>query len=175
MKRNEITIRPAHSSDIYAMQTLRNMGWQDNYVNPETGVTHELLEEQIVPLPPTQANLDYNRAILNNPNNAPNNLVAEIAGLIVGVVFYELQANGEGETGVFVDRHYRGERVGTMLLDELVNRTKNTLFVNIFADNPSRGLYTKFGFVEEGEEFNVNLASQAYLPAQRLVLKREQA
>lgn len=171
MKRNQIIIRPAHQEDVYAMQTLRNMGWQDNFENPQTGVTQELLED-LAPLPPVQANIEYNRKIIENPNNASNNLVAEHDGLVIGVVFYEIRDNGEAETQVFVDRHYRGEHVGTMLLEELIARTKNTLFVNIFTQNPSRGLYKNFGFVEEGSEFAVNFNQTAYLPAQRLVLHR---
>jgi GNAT superfamily N-acetyltransferase len=102
-------------------------------------------------------------------------LVAIIDGQIVGVVFYETLENGNGHAGVFVDREYRGQGIGSKLLISLVARTDTTLEVIIFARNKAQEFYKKFGFVEAGPEFLHHFSNGrgAYLPAQRLILKTE--
>ncbi len=165
-------IRSAKSEDVIPVQELRKLGWQDNYVNPETGVTKELLVTKLASLPVLQSDVDYFISMLQKAGNKDKNLVATYGEKIVGVVFYDELSNGNGDIGVFVDRKYRAQGIGTALLKELVNKTTNTLEVTIFAKNKSRSLYEKFGFKVEGPEEKHFFDEKIYLPSQRLVLQR---
>lgn len=167
-----VVIRPASLTDVYRAQELRKLGWQDNYVYPEGGVTRALLQTKLAALPVIQADLTYYTETLRQPENAPYNLVAEMDGAVCGVVFYELQPDGSGDIGVFVDKAFRGRGIGSQLLQALIEKTTNPLQVTIFARNPSRTLYKKFGFVEEGPEARHYFSDNIYLPIQKLVLVR---
>ena len=80
-------IRLARAEDAVSVQELRKLGWQDNYVSPETGVTANLLKEDLASLPVPQSDIDHYIAMLHNDSNKEFNLVAELDGAIVGVVF----------------------------------------------------------------------------------------
>jgi GNAT superfamily N-acetyltransferase len=162
-----IEIRPATEQDVLEMQTLRKEGWQDNYVNEETGVTKDILVNELATLPVPEPDLIYNKETLNQPINKGKSLVAVQEGKIVGVVFYD-----KGDIGVFVDRNQRGRGVGSMLLESLIRNTDSDIEVTIFAKNQSRNLYKKFGFVEEGEEGIHTFREGVALPIQKLVLRR---
>jgi len=166
-------IRPANINDAKKVQELRKLGWRDNYESPETGVTREILENDLAKLPVPDSDIKYFQKTLSNPESRKFNLVAiDENGEIIGVVFYELLPNGNGDIGVFVDREHRGKGVGTALLEELISRTTNDLEVTIFAKNRSRGLYKKCGFKEEGEEGTHVFKEGISLPILRLVLRR---
>src|SRR5262245_25928347 len=114
----DIQIRPATENDVLAMQTLRKTGWQDNYVNEETGVTKEILENELAKLPPSEKDLEYNINNLAKPENKDRNLVAVVNGEIIGTVFYD-----HGDIAVFVGRDFRGHGIGSKLLKTLVDST----------------------------------------------------
>ena len=161
-------IRTATEKDIPQIQILRKLGWQDNYVNEETGVTKEILETELAKLPVPNSDIEYNKKILNDPANKDKNLVTVEGDKVIGVVFYD-----RGDIGVFVDRGHRGRGIGSRLLDELISRTDSEIEVTIFSKNPSRNLYKKHGFVEDGEEKIHTFREGVSLPTQKLVLKRE--
>lgn len=165
-------LRSVEEGDVERVQTLRKIGWQDNYVNPESGVTKEVLEKELASLPVPQKDIDYYLALISKGENAAGNIVAVMDGIVVGTVFYEQLENGNGDIGVFVDRDYRGKGIGSALLEELIKRTTNILEVTIFAKNQSRNLYKKFGFVEEGPETKHYFRDSIYLPTQKLILRR---
>jgi RimJ/RimL family protein N-acetyltransferase len=167
-----IEVRQAQREDALKVQELRKKGWQDNYVNEETGVTRDILEKKLASLPVPQSDIDYYISTIEKEENRDKSLVAVKDGKIIGVVFYETLENGNSDIGIFVDEKFRGKGVGTKLLDELIKRTTNTLEVTIFAKNKSRQLYKKFGFTEVGEEEKHYFEDNIYLPIQRLVLSR---
>ncbi|MDD3647561.1 MAG: GNAT family N-acetyltransferase [Candidatus Dojkabacteria bacterium] len=165
-------IQPLTEKEVIDAQVLRKQGWQDNYVNPETGVTQEILVTELASLPVPQKDIDYNLETISKPENKDNNLVAIQDGEVAGVVFYEQLENGNGDIGVFVKRGHRGQGIGTRLLQELIARTDNSLEVTIFARNRSRALYKKLGFKEVGDEGKHVFRVGVSLPIQRLVLVR---
>lgn len=168
----DMTIRPAVAQDVLKVQELRNLGWQDNYVNEETGVTKDLLVNKFASLPPPQPAIDYFLNLLANPKNKEKNLVAIIDNQIVGVIFYEELQNGNGSIGVFVDKKYRGKGIGTELLQKLIGCTNNNLEVEIYSKNKSKHLYEKCGFAVVGDEGKFYLDKDAYLPTLRLTFER---
>lgn len=166
-------IRSAQADDAVRVQELRKIGWQDNYVHPETGVTKEILRDELAKLPVPDSDIQYYLATLSSPENGKFNLVAvDDSGEVVGTIFYEQLKSGNGDIGVFVDREHRGKGIGSALLEALIARTSNDLEVTIFARNKSRKLYKKFGFVEEGDEGMHTFREGVSLPIQRLVLRR---
>lgn len=172
-KPGEYKIRSAAEADVIAVQTLRKHGWQDNYVNPETGVTRDVLKTKLATLPVPQEDVEYYLQTLARPENRNLNLVAVDAnGDVIGTVFFERTQAGTGDIGVFVHRDHRGKGIGSALLKALINATQVDLEVTIFARNRSRGLYKRFGFQEEGEEFYHEFEEGIGLPVQRLVLRR---
>ncbi len=168
----DTAIRPAREEDTVRVQELRKRGWQDSYVNDETGVTKELLVTQIAKLPVPKSDIEHYHKMLAKPENQNKNLVAIIGDKIIGTVFYDMLENGNGDIGVFVDSKYRGQGIGTKLLRELIMRTPTSLEVTIFAKNKSRELYKKCGFKEVGLEQKHYFTEGVYLPIQRLVLAR---
>ncbi len=167
-----LIIRPATNDDAYRAQELRKLGWQDNYVYPQGGVTSEVLEERLAVMPPSDSDVNYFRETINKAENAGKLLVAEVAGLVVGVCFYETLENGNGDIGVFIDKSYRGQKIGSRLLGTLIEKTSNNLEVTIFSHNKSRNLYKQFRFVEAGEESIYYFDDNVFLPTQRLMLER---
>lgn len=173
MKQENISIRPALAVDAQEVQKLRKQGWQDNYVHEETGVTKELLINDIAKLPVEEKNIVWYQQTLRKPLNHEKNLVAVLHDKIIGTVFYDTLENGHGDIGVFVDRDFRGMNIGSMLLEALIARTASNLEVTIFAKNRSRGLYKKYGFEESGPEEKHYFKDNIYLPVQKLLLKRD--
>ncbi|MFA5987202.1 MAG: GNAT family N-acetyltransferase [Candidatus Paceibacterota bacterium] len=169
----EYKIRSAIVSDVEDVQRLRKEGWQDNYVNEETGVTKELLVNKLAKLPASQEDKNYFINTLSKPENKDKNLVAASDGGVIGVALYETLENGDGYIGVFIDRGYRGQGIGTDLLKELIKRTTNNLMVEIFSKNPSRKLYKNLGFVEDGPIGKCYFDKNIYLPTQKLILHRK--
>lgn len=74
----DLEILPATEPDIQKIQELRKICWQDNYINPETEVTEEVLQTQLAKLPVSESDISYFRDhMLSNPENSPSNLVAK--------------------------------------------------------------------------------------------------
>lgn len=172
MNLETITVRPATTDDAYSAQILRKHAWQARYVSPETGVTKELIETEIAPLPPSKTDLDYYAKLLSKPANKGRNLVALLNGDVIGTVFYDELADSIGDIGVFVADDYNDKGVGGKLLDALIKATNNSLQVEIYARNPSRGFYKAHGFIEVGNETKHYFNDSAYLPVQVLRLIR---
>lgn len=136
-------------------------------------MTEEVLQTQLAKLPVSESDISYFRDhMLSNPENSPSNLVAKIKNIVVGVIFYEIQQDKSGEIGVFIDREYRGQKIGSKLLEALITKTTNDLQVTIFAKNRSRQLYKQHGFLEDGPETTHTFFEGIYLPVQTLRLKR---
>lgn len=154
------------------MQILRNSGWQDSYVYEEGGVTREILESTLAALPPSDEDIGYFVNTISKPENADKNLVAITDTKVVGAVLYEMLPNGTGDIGVFVARDFRGNGIGSKLLERLLDSTTEPLQVVIFARNRSRSLYKKFGFIEEGIEDVHYFDEKTYLPIQTLSMNR---
>jgi len=82
-------------------------------------------------------------------------LVAEVAGEIVGQIHVDATRHGFGEIGMAVAREWRGRGVGSALMATAIEWSRaqglHKLSLSVFAHNEAAiGLYRKFGFVEEG-------------------------
>jgi ribosomal protein S18 acetylase RimI-like enzyme len=82
-------------------------------------------------------------------------LVAEVAGEIVGQIHVDATRHGFGEIGMAVAQEWRGRGVGSALMAAAIEwareRGLHKLSLSVFAHNEAAiALYRKFGFVEEG-------------------------
>ena len=82
-------------------------------------------------------------------------LVAEVAGEIVGQIHVDATRHGFGEIGMAVAREWRGRGVGSALMATAIEWSRaqglHKLSLSVFAHNTAAiALYRKFGFVEEG-------------------------
>ena len=85
-------------------------------------------------------------------------LVAEVAGEIVGQIHVDATPHGFGEIGMAVAREWRGRGVGSALMTTAIEWSRaqglHKLSLSVFAHNTAAiALYHKFGFVEEGRRF----------------------
>lgn len=166
-----VTVRQAIAGDAQAVQELRKNAWRKRYINEDTGVTKDVLSNELATLPVQPEDIKYylENILAANPKE---NLVAILDGTVIGVVFYETLKNGAGDIGVFIADTYNDKGVGDALLERLISQTHNDLEVSIFARNPSRTFYKKHGFVEEGKEHLHEFRRGVSLPIQKLVLHR---
>lgn len=82
-------------------------------------------------------------------------LVAEVAGEIVGSIHVQPSKHGYGEIGMAVQSDWRGRGVGTALMVAAIDWARDhglhKLSLSVFAHNEAAiALYRKFGFVDEG-------------------------
>ena len=165
-------IRPATVEDADAVQRLRKHAWRARYLHPSTGVTKEVLENELAVLPPTQQDLGRYSSMLADPRNQGRNLVAVVDQRVVGTVTYGRREDGTGDTGVFVAEDFNGTGVGDALLQSLLRGTDEPLEVAVFACNPSREFYRRHGFEESGPESIHQFRAGVSLPVQVLRLSR---
>jgi predicted N-acetyltransferase YhbS len=159
--------------DADSVQRIRKHAWRARYLHPASGVTPQVLEEELAVLPPTEADLAYFQSMLAKPCNAGRNLVAVRDGQVIGALTYDRASKNEpGCVGVFVAAGLDRMGVGDALLSALLASTSESLEVFIFARNPSWSFYRRHGFVQEGSEFEESFREGVSLPVQRLVLER---
>jgi RimJ/RimL family protein N-acetyltransferase len=84
-------------------------------------------------------------------------LVAEVAGEIVGSIHVQPSKHGYGEIGMAVKSDWRGHGVGTALMAAAIDWARDhglhKLSLSVFAHNDAAiALYRKFGFVDEGRQ-----------------------
>lgn len=96
----QTNLRVATSTDADAVQRLRKHAWRARYQHPQTGVTQQVLNDELAVLPPTGQDLERYRQMLNDPRNHERNLVVEVDSRIVGTVTYQRSDEGVGEIGV---------------------------------------------------------------------------
>jgi hypothetical protein len=60
----ECSVRPATIDDVDTVQRLRKHAWRARYWHPETGVTQQVLDEELAVLPPTKSDLAHFAAML---------------------------------------------------------------------------------------------------------------
>jgi RimJ/RimL family protein N-acetyltransferase len=82
-------------------------------------------------------------------------LVAVVADVVVGELRVESSYFGFGEIGMMVASGWRSEGIGSALVAAAIDFAQeqglHKLSLSVFPHNkPARGLYEKFGFVEEG-------------------------
>jgi RimJ/RimL family protein N-acetyltransferase len=87
--------------------------------------------------------------------NLDGAFVAVAGDEIVGLLHVEATGFGFGELGMLVARDWRGQGVGSALVEAAIGwareRDLHKLSLSVFAHNEAAiALYRKFGFVEEG-------------------------
>jgi RimJ/RimL family protein N-acetyltransferase len=87
--------------------------------------------------------------------NLDGGFVAVAGDEIVGLLHVEATGFGFGELGMLVARDWRGQGVGSALVEAAIGwareRDLHKLSLSVFAHNEAAiALYRKFGFVEEG-------------------------
>ena len=88
-------------------------------------------------------------------SSADGSFVAVADGRIVGLIHVEVSRHGFGEFGMLVDRDWRGQGVGSALVQAAIGWARgqglHKLCLEVFAHNTAAiALYRKSGFVEEG-------------------------
>lgn len=86
-------------------------------------------------------------------------LKGEPIGMAVLYLSPLLKIKHQCEIGIIVSQHYRGEGVGTALMEKLIYEAIKTfhmewLFLHVFDGNPAIKLYKKFKFKETGRHYN---------------------
>jgi RimJ/RimL family protein N-acetyltransferase len=81
--------------------------------------------------------------------------VAEAGGEIVGTINIDVGRFGTGDLGMLVDAAWRGQGVGSALMDAAIAWSReqglHKLCLEVFpANTPAVALYRKYGFAEEG-------------------------
>ncbi|MEA3396751.1 MAG: GNAT family N-acetyltransferase [Chloroflexota bacterium] len=103
-------------------------------------------------------------AVLHNPQAVSGHLllVAEAGETLVGVARLfplpgDLRNGRAGESGIFVLPLFRGQKIGTALMRELLRRAATLEYTRVVltvlsANQRAIRLYRKFGFVKEGRQ-----------------------
>lgn len=103
-------------------------------------------------------------AALHNPQTVSDHLllVAEVGKTLVGVArLFPLPGDSEngrvGELSIFVCPAFRGQKIGTALLQELLRQVATLEYTRVVltvlsANQRAIRLYRKFGFVKEGRQ-----------------------
>ncbi len=88
-------------------------------------------------------------------------LTATIDGVPCGLATLYLQPYRQlahqCEMGIILDKAFRGNRIGELLMERLMDLAKNTfrieiLHLQVYGENPAMRLYKKFGFHEFGRQ-----------------------
>ena len=99
---------------------------------------------------------------INTFNQNPDSiiLIAELENQIVGLLFFKSNSKKKnshtGEFGVSVHPNFQGVGIGRLLIERLIDWTKNNIhiekvYLNVFGTNQNAiKLYKNLGFIEEG-------------------------
>jgi len=145
-------IRPATEDDRGAIDTINRCAWSSGIT------TSELLEQRhglIGGRPWTERITDDIAAHLAQPD--VTTFVAEQDDRIIGYAAAQIRQDGPSDVGVVsynaVDPNYRGQGVGTALLEHVMRYLKEQgarvlEVVTLEADMPARHVYERMGFQE---------------------------
>jgi RimJ/RimL family protein N-acetyltransferase len=133
----EFVVRPASAADARAM------------AEAFAAVAGE--RDRIATEPPVD--VDERAALF--ARTAAGSIIAVAGDQVVGMIHVEASRHGFGESGMFVDRGWRGRGVGSALVQAAIGWARgqglHKLSLEVFAHNTAAiGLYRKAGFVEEG-------------------------
>jgi RimJ/RimL family protein N-acetyltransferase len=144
----QFVIRTAQPDDAEAMLA---------YIQPVAEET-EFFVLQPGEFPPTEEERTWIKDHLDHPGKIL--LLAEAEGTIIGNLNFEVGPHRRiahrGNLGIAVVKEWRGRRVGTALLQALLDWAESSSVIekvclDVFATNsPAIGLYKKLGFIEEG-------------------------
>jgi len=137
MPMTQVVVRPAVAGDAHAM------------AESFAAVAEE--RDGIATEPPV--NIEERTALF--ASSADGSFVAVADGRIVGLIHVEVSRHGFGEFGMLVDRDWRGQGVGSALVQAAISRARSQglhkLCLEVFVHNKAAiALYRKSGFVEEG-------------------------
>lgn len=145
----DITIRNAHSKDAQRL------------IDINTAIVGESL---YMMREPEELNYTLNGEIsrINNFNESEGSLylVAETGGTVAGYIDFQngflRRTSHAGNFSIFIDKNYREEGIGKMLLQTLIEWAEQNPLIEkitlaVFSTNErAQGLYRKLGFIVEG-------------------------
>ncbi len=142
----DVTIRPPTPEDAFDIRRIQAEGWLDNNLCPETGVTREFLKtHRSISLPPSEEKVAETKKTIEE--NQGNYFVATVEDTVVGWIMGRAKEDGIYSFGIYVDRRYRDQGVGTKLMTVFMdqNQGKKTS-IDVSASN-TEGIkfYEKFG------------------------------
>lgn len=162
----EITIRPPTPEDAFDIRRIQAEGWLDNNLSPDTGVTQEFLRtHRGISIPPSEEKVVETKHMIEE--NQGNYFVATIENKVVGWIMGRAKEDGIYSFGIYVDRLYRNQRVGTKLMTVFMERNggKKTS-IDVSASN-TEGIkfYEKFGLrIARYDKHYLNDDKSVYLP-----------
>jgi ribosomal protein S18 acetylase RimI-like enzyme len=145
----EITIRPPTPEDAYDIRRIQAEGWLDNNLSPDTGVTHEFLKtHRGISIPPSEEKVTETKRMIEE--NQGDYFVATIDNKVVGWIMGRTKEDGIFSFGIYVDRLFRNQKVGTKLITVFMERNGGKkISIDVSASN-TEGIkfYEKFGLRE---------------------------
>lgn len=159
-----ITVKQATKSDIPQMYTIDVNGWHQNFVDEARGVTLEIIKTK------------YGK-VLNDPHKitafgetvlspAQVSFVAKEGEQVVGWVNLEnLNTPDISWLNIYIDQHWQGEGIGSLLMQEIISRYGDTVEIHIATPEKANliGFYKKFGFVEYPVEGRIEGPGNLYM------------
>ncbi|MEK3715314.1 arsinothricin resistance N-acetyltransferase ArsN1 family A [Paenibacillus sp. FSL R7-0333] len=154
---NTLTVRQAKPTDIKSVLRIYNQG----------------IEDRIATLETEMKDLSYMEAWFNDHQDRFSVLVAEREGEVIGWASlnpysHRCAYNGVADLSVYIDRSFRGQGVGSSLLESLHKVAKENSFYKMvlftFPFNESgQGLYRKMGYREVGVFEKQGMLDEAFI------------
>lgn len=159
-------IRNAKSEDAYDIRRIQAEGWLDNNLSPDTGVTREFLKtHRGISLPPSEEKVAETKRMIEK--NQGNYFVATIENKVVGWIMGRAKEDGIFSFGIYVDRLFRNQRVGTKLMMVFMERNgarKISIDVSV-SNREGIRFYEKFGLkIARYEKHYLSDDKLVYLP-----------
>lgn len=175
MAAEKIIVREVNSSDFYRITQHYSEFYDEIKEDASFGLDFpnkkpSLLDEMVVFVEDLKACAEGNAI----------GLIAENDGVVAGYCFVgrrrpKTPVSHRGGVYLSVKKEFRGKRVGTMLLKEMIQRCKGNfeiLELEVFAGNqPARHLYEKFGFKTYGSRPNSVKRNGKYFDEELMYLR----
>ncbi|MBP6994032.1 GNAT family N-acetyltransferase [Candidatus Woesebacteria bacterium] len=162
----KVVIRPPTPEDASDIRRIQAEGWLDNNLSPQTGVTREFLEKQRgISVPPSNIKVAETAKMIREAQG--NYFVATVEDNVVGWIMASANKDEVYSFGIYVDRRYRNQGVGTKLMAVFIEHSggkKMSINVSTMNQDGVR-FYEKFGLkVVRPDKHYLNDDKSVYLP-----------
>lgn len=161
-----LNVRVATIEDAEAIVTLQAIGWRDNNISPETGVTVEFLEEvRGYTIPVQESRIEKARNYLST--TLERNFVYQKDNQVLGWIGITNKDDNTISFGVYVHPEHRGQGIGTVLMNYIFAKYPHHTFEIEVTSSNAQGikLYEKLGFVKTGDsKWSNEKYPENYLP-----------